>query len=143
MAKPKGFSTMCWLGIILSSIGIIYSIFVVIWQGWLHGKLNIAPSLVTLGIIESDAETFYESILLFVYMFQCAFLYEMLQKRLNRIRGLLITFAADILISYLELQLWQGDALEKNFLLLFLVLLYVVPTIYFCRQPIYAYLDKS
>ena len=67
----------------------------------------------------------------------------MLQKRLNRIRGLLITFAADILISYLELQLWQGDALEKNFLLLFLVLLYVVPTIYFCRQPIYAYLDKS
>lgn len=143
MAKPKGFSTMCWLGTILSSIGIIYSIFVVIWQGWLHGKLNIAPSLITLGIIESDAETFYESILLFVYMFQCAFLCEMLQKRLNRIRGLLITFAADILISYFELQLWQGDALEKNFLLLFHVLLYVAPTIYFCRQPIYAYLDKS
>lgn len=134
---------MCWLGIILSSIGIIYSIFVVIWQGLLHGKLNIAPSLVTLGIIGSDAETFYESILFFVYMFQCAFLCEMLQKRLNRIRGLLTTFAADIAINYLELQPWQGEVLESNLILLFIVLLYVVPTIYFCRQPIYAYLNKS
>jgi len=143
MAKPKGFSTMCWLGIILSSIGIIFSFFVVVWQGLLHERLNIAQSLVTLGIIKSDAETFYLSIQFFVYMFQCSFLIKMLQKRLNCIRGLLITFAADILIGYLVQQSWQGDALEKNLSLLFLVLLYVVPTIYFCRQPIYAYLDKS
>lgn len=141
--KPKGFSTMCWIGIILSSIGVAYSLFVVVWQDWIHGKLHLAPSLISLGIINSDTETLYESALFFVYLYQGAFFAEMLQKRLNRVRELITTFAADIIITYLENQLSTDSAATTNLVLLFTIALYAVPTAYFCRQAVHSYLDKS
>jgi hypothetical protein len=141
--KPKGFSTMCWIGLILSGIGFAYSWFLIIWQILLHERLNIVPSLVSLGINSSDTEIFYESILFFVYGSQLGLLAEMLQKRANRIRGLLVTFMVDIIIGYLESQSSTNDMATTSLTMLVMILQYAIPTAYFCRQPVYSYLKKT
>jgi hypothetical protein len=108
MSKPGGFSTICWFGVIVGAIGAGYSFGIVFWQGFLHDKFNVVPSLVALGVIKSDAEVFYESILFFASMSQFAFLHEMLKKRLNRIRGLLVAYAVDIIITFLMSTAFTG-----------------------------------
>ena len=104
MAKPKGFSTMCWLGIALNILAIIYSIFVVMWQGIFYHSLKILPSLISLDVIQSDLEILSESILCVTAIFQLFCLFQMLRERQNCIDKILYTFGIEILVTLKVLQ---------------------------------------
>jgi len=142
MAKPKGFSTMCWLGMALNILEIIYSTFVVTWQGIFYHSLKILPSLISLDVIQSDLEILFESILIVTSIFQLFCLFQMLRERRNYINKMLSTFSIEILIGLRYVQHSGLDIATNVATILLIALLYGIPTIYFLRQPVYSYLDK-
>ena len=142
MAKPKGFSTMCWLGIALNILAIIYSIFVVMWQGIFYHSLKILPSLISLDVIQSDLEILSESILCVTAIFQLFCLFQMLRERQNCIDKILYTFGIEILVTLKVLQYSNLDFATNVMTIILITIAYGIPTIYFCRQPVYSYLEK-
>ena len=142
MAKPKGFSTMCWLGIALNILAIIYSIFVVMWQGIFYHSLKILPSLISLDVIQSDLEILSESILCVTAIFQLFCLFQMLRERQNCIDKILYTFGIEILVELKVLQYSNLDFATNVMTIILITIAYGIPTIYFCRQPVYSYLEK-
>ena len=142
MAKPKGFSTMCWLGIALNILAIIYSIFVVMWQGIFYHSLKILPSLISLDVIQSDLEILSESILCVTAIFQLFCLFQMLRERQNCIDKILYTFGIEILVNLKVLQYSNLDFATNVMTIILIIIAYGIPTIYFCRQPVYSYLEK-
>ena len=142
MAKPKGFSTMCWLGIALNILAIIYSIFVVTWQGIFYHSLKILPSLISLDVIQSDLEMLSETILCVTAIFQLFCLFQMLRERRNYIDKMLYTFGIEILVTLKVLQYSNLDLATNVMTIIIITIAYGIPTIYFCRQPVYSYFEK-
>lgn len=138
MAKPKGFSTMCWLGLILDGIGIFFAFFAAVYER--IGRLAKWPSLIELEIFQSDVQILYLLIGGFVCAAQAAMLVDMLRKRINRIRGLMATILATIALSYLDTLAIPEDPFNA-WAMLIEFLLAAIPIIYFCRKPVYDYLN--
>jgi len=139
MAKPKGFSTMCWLGIILNGLALAFCLIVVAYQiAYIFASI---PSLVALGLFESDTATAIIFPRIFINGFQLFFLCRILFPRENKIRGLMITFAADILVTFLEALASPANYLPNAIGIILVFALYAIPALYFCRKPVYEYLD--
>jgi len=142
MAKPKGFSTMCWLGIILSGLGGTFSFLVVLWQYYLHDKFKLVPSLVELEILNSEAEFILYCLWFFVYLAQLGYLAEMLKNRTNKIRPMLRMFAADFALTLISCTFTPNDFSLNLFSIIFAIIFIAIPIAFFCRQPVYDYLEK-
>lgn len=130
---------MCWLGIILNGFALVFCLIVVAYQVvYIFASI---PSLVALGLFESDAAMALSFPRIFINGAQLLFLCRMLFCRENRIRGLLITFGADILISFLEALASPANYLPNAIAIILVFALYAIPVLYFCRKPVYEYLD--
>ena len=138
MAKPKGFSTMCWLGLILDGLGIVFALITAIYER--IATLAKWPSLIELEIVQSDAQIMYLLIGGFVCGAQAAMLVEMLHRRINRIRGLVITILATVALAYLDTLAIPEDPFNA-WAMLVEFLLAAIPLAYFCRKPVYDYLN--
>lgn len=138
MAKPKGFSIMCWLGLISNGIGMFFALLAAVYER--ISSVVKWPSLIELGIFQTEAQGLYLVIGGFVCAAQAAILLDMLQRRINRIRGLMVTILATVALAYLETLATPDDPLNA-WAMLIEFLLAAIPAVYFCRIPVYDYLD--
>ncbi|WP_254961622.1 hypothetical protein [Cyanobium sp. BA5m-10] len=138
MAKPKGFGTMCWLGLMLNGFGIVFALFVAVYER--IDSLVKWPSLIELEIFQSDAQIMYLLIGGFVCAAQAAILVDLLRRRINRIRGLVVTILAAVALAYLDTLAVPEDPFNPWSMLIEL-LLAAIPIVYFCRKSVYDYLD--
>ena len=130
---------MCWLGIGLHILGFTYSIFIIIWRGIFYHILKILPSLISLDIIESDLEIVQSMVLCVTSIFQLFYLFQMLKERRNYIDKLLYMFGFEML--YIKM-VSLGDLPTSVGAIMLMVIYYGIPIIYFCRQPVYSFLNK-
>jgi len=137
MAKPKGFSTMCWLGLILNGLYTVFALITAIYER--IATLAKWPSLIELEIFQSDAQIPYIIIGGFVCGAQVAMLVDMLHRRINRIRGLVIAILATVALTYLDTLSIPEDPFNA-WAMLIEFLLAAIPLAYFCRKSVYDYL---